>query len=161
MLFVLAALALGAGCLMADEAWSEAITLDNASIGTIIQLLPEDEMAYSTKWVEGEDRSAQVTATDASGRFYQIFLTEQDGDETVIYANFHDLDPNSQKVEILCIGTVGNMAGTYRPPSGDRPCRIAWLAVTQLSPRVEKNDTSQSTSGFRIGICLHTKRRRG
>ena len=29
------------------------------------------------------------------------WYTEQDGDETVLYANFHDLDPNAQKVEIL------------------------------------------------------------
>ena len=28
------------------------------------------------------------------------WYTEQDGNETVIYANFHDLDPNAQKVEI-------------------------------------------------------------
>ena len=39
------------------------------------------------------------------------------------------------------------MAGTYRPPSGARPCRIAWLAVSQLSPRVEKKDTNESHSG--------------
>ncbi|MCR5135571.1 MAG: right-handed parallel beta-helix repeat-containing protein, partial [Oscillospiraceae bacterium] len=29
------------------------------------------------------------------------WYTEQDGYETVFYANFHDLDPNTQKVEIL------------------------------------------------------------
>ncbi|MBQ6360054.1 MAG: right-handed parallel beta-helix repeat-containing protein [Lachnospiraceae bacterium] len=29
------------------------------------------------------------------------WYTEQDGGETVLYANFHDLDPNTQKVEIL------------------------------------------------------------
>ncbi len=28
------------------------------------------------------------------------WFTEQDGDETVLYANFHGLDPNAQKVEI-------------------------------------------------------------
>ena len=113
MLFVLAALALGAGCLMADEAWSEAITLDNASIGTIIQLLPEDEMAYSTKWVEGEDRSAQVTATDASGRFYQIFLTEQDGDEGKFVWNYTDesyTDLSSQEIYVLT-HTIFNDSG--------------------------------------------------
>ena len=29
------------------------------------------------------------------------WYTEQDGNQTVLYANFHDLDPNAQKVEIL------------------------------------------------------------
>ncbi len=29
------------------------------------------------------------------------WYTEQDGDETVLYANFHELDPNKEKVEIL------------------------------------------------------------
>lgn len=70
-----------AGCLLADEAWSNIITLDNDTIGTVIQLLPTDEMAYSTRWVPGEGRSAEVTAVSGEEDPLQIFVTTTDGDE--------------------------------------------------------------------------------
>ena len=79
-LFLILAL-LSAVSALADEAWSNIIALDNESIGTIIQLLPTDEMAYSTKWVSGEGRSAMVTAAAGEEEPLQIFATTTDGDE--------------------------------------------------------------------------------
>ena len=78
-LFILALF--GAVSVMADEAWSNIIPLDNESVGTVIQLLPTDEMAYSTRWVPGEGRSAEVTAAAGEEEPLQIFVTTTDGDE--------------------------------------------------------------------------------
>ena len=60
-----------------------------------------DAMMYETVTLDeclaGE---ADPCAWDAEASTWKWY-TEQDGDETVLYANFHDLDPNAQKVEIL------------------------------------------------------------
>ena len=60
-----------------------------------------DNMMYETVTLEecaaGE---ADPCAWDPEASTWKWY-TEQDGDETVLYANFHDLDPNAQKVEIL------------------------------------------------------------
>jgi len=44
----------------------------------------------------GEADPFAWNAEESTWKWY----TEQDGDETVLYANFHSLDPNTQKVEI-------------------------------------------------------------
>ena len=44
----------------------------------------------------GEADPFAWNAAESTWKWY----TEQEGDETVLYANFHDLDPNAQKVEI-------------------------------------------------------------
>ena len=60
-----------------------------------------DRMMYETVTLEecsaGE---ADPCAWDQEASTWKWY-TEQDGDETVLYANFHDLDPNAEKVEIL------------------------------------------------------------
>lgn len=113
MLFVLAALALGAGCLMADEAWSEAVSLDNSTIGTVIQLLPTDEMAYSTKWVPGEGRSAEVTATAGEDDPIQIFATDIDGDEGTFTWDYQNgsFDGLSSEETYLLTHTISDNSG--------------------------------------------------
>ncbi len=61
----------------------------------------DDKMMYETvsleECVKGE---ADPCSWDPEGSTWKWY-TEQDGDETVLYANFHDLDPNSRKVEII------------------------------------------------------------
>ncbi len=61
----------------------------------------DDKMMYETVSLEecakGE---ADPCSWDPEGSTWKWF-TEQDGDETVLYANFHDLDPNTRKVEIV------------------------------------------------------------
>ena len=61
----------------------------------------DDKMMYETVTLEecakGE---ADPCSWDPEGSTWKWF-TEQDGDETVIYANFHKLNPNSHKVEIV------------------------------------------------------------
>jgi len=60
-----------------------------------------DKMMYETVTLEecaaGEPDPCAWNQEESTWKWY----TEQDGDETVLYANFHDLDPNAQKVEIL------------------------------------------------------------
>ena len=60
-----------------------------------------DRMMFETVTLE-ECRSSEPdpcawNPEESTWKWY----TEQDGDDTVLYANFHDLDPNAQKVEIL------------------------------------------------------------
>ena len=81
--FTLAFLALGASVILADEAWSDAIEFNCASVGTTIQLLPIDLISYSTLWAEGEERIATVSACSASTDVIEIFSTDEDGDEGV------------------------------------------------------------------------------
>lgn len=60
-----------------------------------------DAMMYETNSIEEcEKAEADPCAFDAALSTWKWY-TEQDGDETVLYANFHDLDPNREKVEIL------------------------------------------------------------
>ena len=60
-----------------------------------------DLAMYETVTLEeclaGEPDAFAWNAEESTWKWY----TEQDGDETVLYANFHDLDPNREKVEIL------------------------------------------------------------
>ena len=60
-----------------------------------------DRMMYETVTLEeclsGAADPCSWNAEESTWKWY----TEQDGEETVFYANFHDLDPNTQKVEIL------------------------------------------------------------
>ena len=60
-----------------------------------------DRMMFETVTLE-ECRSSEPdpcawNPEESTWKWY----TEQAGDDTVLYANFHDLDPNAQKVEIL------------------------------------------------------------
>ncbi len=61
----------------------------------------DDKMMYETVTLEecekGEADPCSWNREESTWKWY----TEQDGDETVIYANFHDLDPNTRKVEIV------------------------------------------------------------
>ena len=60
-----------------------------------------DNMMYETVTLEEcEKAEADPCAFDAELSTWKWY-TEQDVDETVLYANFHDLDPNAEKVEIL------------------------------------------------------------
>ena len=60
-----------------------------------------DKMLYETVTLEEcEKAEADPCAFDAAASTWKWY-TEQDGSETVLYANFHELDPNTQKVEIL------------------------------------------------------------
>jgi len=60
-----------------------------------------DRMMYETVTLEeclaGEADPCAWSAEESTWKWY----TEQDGGETVLYANFHGLDPNREKVEIL------------------------------------------------------------
>ena len=60
-----------------------------------------DRMMYETVTLEecisGDADPCAWNPEESTWKWY----TEQDGAETVLYANFHDLDPNTQKVEIL------------------------------------------------------------
>ena len=60
-----------------------------------------DKMMYETVTLEeceaGEADPCAWNLEDSTWKWY----TEQDGDETVIYANFHGLDPNQEKVELV------------------------------------------------------------
>ena len=60
-----------------------------------------DKMMYETVTLEeclaGEADPCAWNAEESTWKWF----TRQEGDETVLYANFHDLDPNTQKVEIL------------------------------------------------------------
>ena len=60
-----------------------------------------DRMMYETVTLDeclaGEADPCAWNAEESTWKWF----TEQDGDETVLYANFHDLDPNAEKVEIL------------------------------------------------------------
>ena len=61
----------------------------------------DDKMMYETVSLEecakGEADPCAWNPEESTWKWY----TEQDGDETVLYANFHDLDPNTRKVEIV------------------------------------------------------------
>ncbi len=60
-----------------------------------------DQMMYETNSIEDcEKAEADPCAFDAELSTWKWY-TEQDGDETVLYANFKGLDPNAEKVEIL------------------------------------------------------------
>ncbi len=60
-----------------------------------------DHMMYETNSIEEcEKAEADPCAFDAELSTWKWY-TEQDGDETVLYANFKGLDPNAEKVEIL------------------------------------------------------------
>lgn len=60
-----------------------------------------DRMMYEVNSVEAcATGEADPCAFDAEASTW-TWYTEQDGNETVLYANFHDLDPNAQKVEIV------------------------------------------------------------
>ena len=60
-----------------------------------------DRMMYETVTLEeciaGAADPCAWNAEESTWKWY----TEQDDDDTVLYANFHDLDPNREKVEIL------------------------------------------------------------
>ena len=60
-----------------------------------------DKMMYETVTLEeceaAEADPCAFNREDSTWKWY----TEQDGNETVLYANFKDLDPNREKVEIL------------------------------------------------------------
>ena len=61
----------------------------------------DDRMMYETVSLEECEKGEKNPASwDPEGSTWKWY-TEQDGDETVIYANFHDLDPNTRKVEIV------------------------------------------------------------
>ena len=61
----------------------------------------DDKMMYETVSLEECAKGEKDPCSwDAEGSTWKWF-TEQDGDETVIYANFHALDPNTRKVEIV------------------------------------------------------------
>ena len=61
----------------------------------------DDKMMYETvsldECAKGETDPCSWNPEESTWKWY----TEQSGDETVIYANFHDLDPNTRKVEIV------------------------------------------------------------
>ncbi len=60
-----------------------------------------DSMMYeTTSLAECAAAEADPCAFDKEASTWKWY-TEQDGDETVLYANFKDLDPNREKVEIL------------------------------------------------------------
>ncbi|MBR1822324.1 MAG: right-handed parallel beta-helix repeat-containing protein [Clostridia bacterium] len=60
-----------------------------------------DQMMYETVTLEEcAEARPDPCAFDAELSTWKWY-TEQDGDETVLYANFHELDPNREKVEIL------------------------------------------------------------
>ena len=60
-----------------------------------------DKMMYETVTLEEcEKGEVDPTSWDPEGSTWKWY-TEQDGDETVLYANFHDLDPNEEKVEVV------------------------------------------------------------
>ena len=60
-----------------------------------------DGMMYESVTLEECERAeADPCAFDAESSTWKWY-TEQDGNDTVLYANFRDLDPNAQKVEIL------------------------------------------------------------
>jgi len=61
----------------------------------------DDRMMYETVTLEEcAEAKADPCAWDAEASTWKWY-TEQDGDETVLYANFHDLDPNAHKVELV------------------------------------------------------------
>ncbi len=61
----------------------------------------DDKMMYETVSLEEcEKGEPDPCSWDQEGSSWKWY-TEQDGDETVLYANFHDLDPNTRKVEIV------------------------------------------------------------
>lgn len=61
----------------------------------------DDKMMYETVSLEECAKGEKDPCSwDPEGSTWKWF-TEQDGDETVIYANFHELDPNTRKVEIV------------------------------------------------------------
>ena len=61
----------------------------------------DDKMMYETVSLdECAKGKADPCSWDPEGSTWKWY-TEQDGDETVIYANFHKLDPNAHKVEIV------------------------------------------------------------
>ena len=58
-----------------------------------------------------------------------LWYTEQDGDETVLYANFHGKDPNREKVEIS-----GNALGAIADFSnGDARSALSSLEMVVLN----------------------------
>ncbi len=60
-----------------------------------------DMMMYETDTLEDcQKGKVDPCAWDQEAAKY-LWFTEQDGDETVIYANFRGLDPNKEKVEIV------------------------------------------------------------
>ncbi len=94
-----------------------------------------DRMMYETVSLEEcEEAKADPCAWDQEASTWKWYTEQQDG-ETVLYANFHDLDPNEQDVEIAVrrncfmpsvngIGyitlsgfTVRNAATTWAPPA--------------------------------------------
>ena len=61
----------------------------------------DDKMMYETVSLDECARGeADPCSWDPEGSTWKWY-TEQDGDETVIYANFHKLNPNTHKVEIV------------------------------------------------------------
>ena len=61
----------------------------------------DDRMMYETVSLEEcREGKADPCSWDPEGSTWKWY-TEQDGDETVIYANFHKLNPNTHKVEIV------------------------------------------------------------
>ncbi len=61
----------------------------------------DDRMMYETVSLdECAKGKADPCSWDPDGSTWKWY-TEQDGDETVIYANFHKLNPNTHKVEIV------------------------------------------------------------
>jgi hypothetical protein len=60
----------------------------------------DDRMMYETvtleECIKGEAENTAWNKEESRFKWY----TEQDGEETVLYANFHELDPNTRKVEI-------------------------------------------------------------
>ena len=61
----------------------------------------DDRMMYETVSLEEcREGKADPCSWDPEGSTWKWY-TKQDGDETVIYANFHKLNPNTHKVEIV------------------------------------------------------------
>ena len=61
----------------------------------------DDRMMYETVSLEEcREGKADPCSWDPEGSTWKWY-TEQDGEETVIYANFHKLNPNTHKVEIV------------------------------------------------------------
>lgn len=61
----------------------------------------DDRMMYETVSLEEcREGKADPCSWDPEGSTWKWY-TEQNGDETVIYANFHKLNPNTHKVEIV------------------------------------------------------------
>ena len=63
-----------------ESVWSNVIELDFTGIGTVLELEKTDEIAYSTLWAAGTNRSCQVTAQkEGESEAQTIFSCSDDG----------------------------------------------------------------------------------